>query len=198
MGNQRNREVFEQSVACFRRALELDPNYAAPYAGLGMACMLDHQNHWSEKAETSLDEAQRFIAKSIARDDKDPYAYYVASLVAFWKRDLERSREEADKALSLNPNHPQALVARGNIEALFGRAGEGNPLLRKGDSPRPGPVRSTGISLPWPISSRVPRDRRGDFQRAHRAHAQYGSVARLPRLGPWPSGPARRGRRGLA
>ena len=63
MGNQRNREVFEQSVACFRRALELDPNYAAPYAGLGMAYMLDHQNHWSEKAETSLDEAQRFIAE---------------------------------------------------------------------------------------------------------------------------------------
>ena len=131
MGNQRNREVFKQSVACFRRALELDPNYAAPYAGLGMAYMLDHQNHWSEKAETSLDEAQRFIAESIARDDKDPYAYYVASLVAFWKRDLERSREEADKALSLNPNHPQALVARGNIDLYSGEPARAIPYYEK-------------------------------------------------------------------
>jgi adenylate cyclase len=43
-GNKRDRETFEQSTACFRRAIELDPNYAAPYAGLGMAYGLDFQN----------------------------------------------------------------------------------------------------------------------------------------------------------
>jgi adenylate cyclase len=131
MGNQRNREVFEQSVACFQRAIELDPNYAAPYAGLGMAYMLDHQNHWSEKAEKSLDEAQHYIDGSIARDDKDPYAYYVAALVAFWKKDLERTRKEADKALSLNTNHPQALVARGNIDLYSGDPARAIPYYEK-------------------------------------------------------------------
>jgi adenylate cyclase len=131
MGNQRNREVFEQSVACFRRAIELDPNYAAPYAGLGMAYMLDHQNHWSDAAERSLNEAQNYIDLSIARDDKDPYAFYVAALIAFWKRDLGRSREEADKALSLNPNHPQALVARGNIDLYSGEPAKAIPYYEK-------------------------------------------------------------------
>jgi adenylate cyclase len=131
MGNQRNREVFEQSVACFRRAIELDPNYAAPYAGLGMAYMLDHQNHWSDAPEKSLDEAQGFIDGSIARDDKDPYAFYVAALIAFWKRDLGRSREEADNALSLNPNHPQALVARGNIDLYSGEPARAIPYYEK-------------------------------------------------------------------
>jgi adenylate cyclase len=131
MANQRNREVFEQSVACFRRAIELDPSYAAPYAGLGMAYMLDHQNHWSENSETSLDAARRFIDAAIARDDKDPEAYRVAALVSFWKKDLERSREEADKALSLNPNHPQALVARGNIHLYSGEPTNATPYYEK-------------------------------------------------------------------
>jgi adenylate cyclase len=131
MGNQRNRDAFEQSVACFQRAIEFDPNYAAPYAGLGMAYMLDHHNHWSEKAEKPLDEAQRFIDGSIARDDKDPYAHYVAALVAFWKKDLERSRKEADKALSLNPNHPQALVARGNIDLYSGDPARAIPYYER-------------------------------------------------------------------
>jgi adenylate cyclase len=131
MGNQKNREVFEQSVACFQRGIELDPNYAAPYAGLGMAYMFDYQNHWSDAAEKSLDKAQRFIEGSIARDDKDPYAYYVAALISFWKRDLERSTEEVDKALSLNPNHPLALVARGNVDLYSGEPARAIPYYEK-------------------------------------------------------------------
>ena len=78
IGNKRDREMFEQSNACFRRAIELDPNYAAPYAGLGMAYMMDYQNHWSDTSETSLDQAERFIDEAIAKDDKDPFAHYVA------------------------------------------------------------------------------------------------------------------------
>ena len=131
MGNQRNREAFEQSVACFRRAIELDPHYAASYAGLGLAYMLDHQNNWSGKAETSLDEAQRFVDAAITRDDKDPEAYRVAALVSFWKKDLERSREEADTALALNPNHSNALVARGNIDLYSGEPARAIPYFER-------------------------------------------------------------------
>ena len=36
IGNKRDREMFAESNAYFRRAIELDPNYAAPYAALGM------------------------------------------------------------------------------------------------------------------------------------------------------------------
>ena len=85
-----------------------------------------------------LDEAQGFIAESIKRDDKDPYAFYVAALIAFWKRDLERSREEADKALSLNPNHPQALVARGNIDLYSGEPARAIPYYEKATRLDPG------------------------------------------------------------
>jgi adenylate cyclase len=70
LGNTRNREVFEKATDCFRRAIELDPNYAAPYAGLGLAYMLDYQNHWTNTPETSLDEAERFTIKSIAKNGR--------------------------------------------------------------------------------------------------------------------------------
>ena len=56
-GIKKDREMFDRSTACFRRAIELDPDYADPYAGLGMVYMLDHQNRWSDTPETSLDEA---------------------------------------------------------------------------------------------------------------------------------------------
>ncbi len=60
-GNKRNRETFDQAIACFQRAIQCDPNYAAPYAGLGMAYILDFQNHYSDAPETSLDKAESFV-----------------------------------------------------------------------------------------------------------------------------------------
>ncbi len=129
--NKRDRETFEQSTACFRRAIEFDPNYAAPYAGLGMAYGLDYQNHWSDTSEKSLDEAERLVNVSIAKDDKDAFAHYVAAVVYIWKRDHERSADEADRALSLNPNYALAINARGLAYIYTGEPAEAIPYIEK-------------------------------------------------------------------
>ena len=60
---KRDREMFTEATACFRRAIELDPNYAAPYAGLGFAYVLDYQHHWSDTFENSLPQAERLISE---------------------------------------------------------------------------------------------------------------------------------------
>jgi adenylate cyclase len=130
-GNKRDRETFEQSTACFRRAIELDPNYAAPYAGLGMAYGLDFQNHWSDTSEKSLDQAERLVSESIAKDDKDAFAHYVAAVVYIWKRDHERSAHEADRALSLNPNYALAINARGLAHIYTGEPAKAIPYIEK-------------------------------------------------------------------
>ena len=129
--NKRDRETFEQSTACFRRAIELDPDYAAPYAGLGMAYGLDYQNHWSDTSEKSLDEAERLVNVSIAKDDKDAFAHYVAAVVYIWKRDHERSAHEADRALSLNPNYALAINARGLVHIYTGEPANAVPYIEK-------------------------------------------------------------------
>src|SRR5688500_17830515 len=43
-GVKRDRGIFDQATACFRRAIEIDPTYAAAYAGPGEAYILDWQN----------------------------------------------------------------------------------------------------------------------------------------------------------
>src|SRR5208283_878310 len=40
-GSKRDRDIFEQFMSCFRHAIELDPNYASAYAGLGMGYSFD-------------------------------------------------------------------------------------------------------------------------------------------------------------
>ena len=130
-GHKKDREMFDRSTACFQRAIELDPNYAGPYAGLGMVYMLDHQNHWSDTPDTSLDQAARFVSQAIAKDDKDPFAHYVAAMVAMWQKDYERWAHEADRALSLNPNYALALNTRGAVHIYTGEPAKAIPYIER-------------------------------------------------------------------
>jgi len=130
-GNKRNRETFAQSVACFQRAIECDPSYAAPYAGLGMTCIMDFNNRYSDTPETSLDQAERFAAEAIARDDKDPFARYVAAVTHMWKKDYGRWTDEAEKAVALNPNSGAALQARGAVFIYTGEPLKAIPYFEK-------------------------------------------------------------------
>jgi adenylate cyclase len=130
-GLKRDREMFDQATACFRRAMEIDPNYAAAYAGLGVAYMLDYQNRWSDAPEASLNQAERFAGAAIAKDDQDPFAHYVASIVAMFKKDYERWAHEADKALSLNPNYALALNQRGTVHIYTGEPAKAIPFIER-------------------------------------------------------------------
>ncbi|WP_173520214.1 adenylate/guanylate cyclase domain-containing protein [Ensifer sesbaniae] len=130
-GVKKDREMFDQATACFRRAIELDPNYAAPYAGQSMAYVLDFQNRWSDTPETSLDQAERFASAAIARDDQDPFSHYVAALVACFQKNYERWAHEADRALSFNPNYAPALNLRGLVHVYTGEPAKAIPYTER-------------------------------------------------------------------
>jgi adenylate cyclase len=130
-GNKRDREMFAEANACLRRAIELDPDYAGPYAALGWAYIMDYQNRWSDSPETSLDQAQRLVDEAIAKDHNDPFVHYVAALVGLWKKDYERWANEADRALSLNPNYGHAHLARGLVHVYTGEPVKGIPYIER-------------------------------------------------------------------
>jgi adenylate cyclase len=130
-GLKRDREMFDQSTTYFRQAIEIDPSYAAAYAGLGMAYVLDYQNHWTDAPERSLDQADRFAGQAIARDDRDPFAHYVAAMVAMFMRDYERWAHEADRALLLNPNYAPALNMRGSVHIYTGEPAKAIPMIER-------------------------------------------------------------------
>ncbi len=131
IGNKRDREMFAQASVYLRRAIELDPNYAGPYAALGWAYIMDYQNRWSDSPETALDEAERLIDEAIAKDDNDPFVHGVAALLGLWKKDYERWAHEADRALSLSPNYGPAHLARGLVYVYSGEPVKGISYIER-------------------------------------------------------------------
>jgi adenylate cyclase len=118
-GTKLNREIFDQAVALLTRAIALDPDYAEPYAGLAMAHNLDFQNHWTG-APDAIDVAAHFATLAIEKGPSVPYAHFIAAVVAIWKRNLERAKQETERALALSPNFAPVYGTRGLVEIYSG------------------------------------------------------------------------------
>jgi len=119
LGQKKDRQMFDQVVAYLRRAIELDPNYAEPHAGLAMAHCLDFQNGWTG-APDALDLAVHFSELGIEKGPSEPYVHYIAAVIVFWTGDLGKTKHEAELALALNPNYALAYGVRGLADIYAG------------------------------------------------------------------------------
>ncbi len=131
LGNPKTRGTFEQAKALFLKAIELDPNYAPPYAGLGFAYMFDYQNRWSDDPDASLPLAKRYAEQAIEKNPKEPIARAVAAVAATFNGDLERAQSQISMALSLNPNLAMAYNIAGSIRMYAGQPLEAIPLMER-------------------------------------------------------------------
>jgi adenylate cyclase len=128
---KKDRELFDRWMACFRRAIDLDPTYSDAYAALSMGHTLDHQNRWSDRPELALGEAERLADVAIAKDDKNPYAHFVASMAAMNRKDYRRWADESERALALNPNYAAAVAGRGTVYIYTGEPTKAIPCLER-------------------------------------------------------------------
>ena len=119
-GRKWNREIFDKVVSLMTRAIELDPNYAEPYAGLGMAHNNDFHNRLTGSPD-AIDVAEHFATLAIEKGRHGAYCAWIAGTVAIWKKDLERGKRETEAALALNPNYALAYGTRGNAELYSGQ-----------------------------------------------------------------------------
>lgn len=132
LGNPKTRETFEKATALFRKAIEIDPNFAVANAGLGFAYMFDYQNRWSDDPDASLALAKQYAEAAIEKDPKEPLSHAVAAVAATFRGNLERAQSEIGIALSLNPNLAMAYNIAGSIRMYAGEPLEAIPLIERG------------------------------------------------------------------
>jgi adenylate cyclase len=98
----------------FRRAIQLDPNFAAGHHGLAFAQHLDSWLYstpsWTEVARSGLEEART----AVLLDEKDSMAHAVLSFMQERCGDWESAIAEGRAAVSLNPNSVWSMVAMGH------------------------------------------------------------------------------------
>ncbi|MBI3757459.1 MAG: adenylate/guanylate cyclase domain-containing protein [Deltaproteobacteria bacterium] len=125
------KELNEQARQMYKKAIELDPQYAGAYAGLGNTYWLDWSYQWNRDRAQSLERAFELGQRAVALDDSLSLPHLVLSLAYLWKKQHEQAIAEAERAVVLDPNNANGYAGLGNMLAFAGRPEEGIELIEK-------------------------------------------------------------------
>jgi TolB-like protein/Tfp pilus assembly protein PilF len=98
------KETNIQARQMFERAINLDPKFAAAYAGLSIAYLQECVNQWSQDPQT-LEQVLKLGQRAIALEDSLPLAHTALSWVYLLKKQLEQAIAETERAIALDPNY---------------------------------------------------------------------------------------------
>ena len=134
----RGREFFSHATrrenddaqALFQRAIDLDPNYAAAYAGLGGAYFEAVVSGWTQFPRQDLERAESLAKKALAIDPATTSAYRLLALIDMGRRRYDLALSQIDRALEINPSDAESYDARGTILVFAGRAADALPWLK--------------------------------------------------------------------
>jgi adenylate cyclase len=86
----------------FERAIELDPNYAPAYIGLGYVNDSAVTQGWTEQPSETLERAESLARKAVGLDDLSPAAHALLGKVLVHFGDYDAALDELKRAIDLN------------------------------------------------------------------------------------------------
>jgi TolB-like protein len=123
--HDRTREGTVEAVRQLRRALEIDPGYAAAMALIsGLRCM-QRNRHWIPNDGSEIEEAIGLARKAIVSGGDEPEGLAIAGLsLAFLAGDNKAALSAIDRAIALNPNLALAWGRRALVLIFLNRPDE--------------------------------------------------------------------------
>ena len=104
-----------EARAHFRRAIELDPNYAAAYLGLSETLVSAVSMGWVEDPAQALERAEALALKALKLDSAEARAHVLLARIHLSFRRYDRAQAELQRAVAINPNDAEVLAGQGNI-----------------------------------------------------------------------------------
>jgi len=126
------KELNEQARQLYEKAITLDPQYAAAYAGLGWTYWLDWFFQWNLDRAQTLERAFELAQRAVALDDSLSESHRLLGRVSVWQKQYEQALVEAARAIALDPNNADGYWNLGNILTFAGRPEEGIEVIEQG------------------------------------------------------------------
>ena len=121
----------EKAKYFFRRAIDLDPNFAAAYAHLTVPIIAEAALFQGRSVSEALDEALTLAQRAISLDPTDAVGHSQLGLALALGGNYEGGLAEARCALAISPNVAQAHGALGVVLLYSGRPREAIDAIRE-------------------------------------------------------------------
>jgi TolB-like protein/Flp pilus assembly protein TadD len=110
------------AIDLFQNAIDLDPKYAAAYAGMSEACALLYETH--DRNPTWLAKAEESSLKALIYDPASSEAYSALGLAYYNKNLLNEALIAIQKAISFDPDNFFAYWIRGRLYRMMDKDSE--------------------------------------------------------------------------
>jgi adenylate cyclase len=118
------RDAVVQARAMHRRAIEIDPNFAAPHAGLAFVALAEYVNGWVDDPAQALAEAESWARRAVELNDQEPVGHMALGSTLIWRRDHDAALAAHRRSIELDPNYAQGHIGVGVALMYSGRAAE--------------------------------------------------------------------------
>jgi adenylate cyclase len=139
----------EAARALYARALELDPDFAAAHAALGITYWAEYAQGWN-RDPALLDSAEELARRAIALDPGHFQGHMGVGWVEFHRGNLSEALAASERAIELAPNFEVPHALRGLVLARQGRPIEATGSIRRAlrQSPR-APITAVLVSVSY-------------------------------------------------
>jgi len=118
------KEDLDSAYHYFQIAIEEDPDWADPYAGVAITWSTRGGFAYAPLTESN-EKAYEYLNKALKLDPNSANSHYVKALVSVWPGwDWETGEKEFKKTLELQPNHALCRIYYSNFLAILNRFDE--------------------------------------------------------------------------
>lgn len=115
------KETFEEAPPLFHRAVETDPEFAAPYAAAAFWYALGQTFGWSTHRDQDSLASLALARRALELEDEDAIVLtHAGFMLGFWSHDIEAAAELLERATNVNPNLAMAWNYLGWVNAYLG------------------------------------------------------------------------------
>jgi tetratricopeptide (TPR) repeat protein len=139
-----------------RRAIALDPNYAAAYAALADTYHVATVMGWAESPTANLNRATDLANTALSLNDAEVHARTILGRIHIFYRRYEQAKAEIERAIAINPNDADALAGWGNILMWSGQTDAAIETLELAQriDPELNPFDRSALSLAYYLKQR--------------------------------------------